>query len=516
MLPMAWARLPSAPSGDTSRWDGHVFPEHHRAVTKCEGAPDGPAIALTEEYASLLDGLIAAVGRSAVLTGADADPSLIDWRRLFGGPAIAVVRPATTEEVAEVVRLCAETDVAVVSQGGNTGISGGSVPIEGQPSVVVSLTRMNTIESIDVDRWTACVDAGVTVQALQEAAAAAGRLFAPDWGARGTATIGGAIATDAGGSNVLRYGNMRDQVLGVEVVLPDGRVWDGRRALRKDSSGYDLKHLFIGSEGTLGIVTRAVVALHPATPCQASAMVSLGSLDDLMAFYDHMLGAAPDAITAFELMPEVGVAEVCRAFEIAHPIDQRAEFYVLMKLAAAQSVDDLLTDALADAAEAGLITDAVIAASAAQEERLWTIREELPPPTLFPETHGAGLKGDSAVPIDQITAYYRAVADIAAELVPDAVVYGFGHVGDGNLHMNVLPASGAVVDAFLERKPELLRRVDEATIALGGTLSAEHGVGQDVRRRIGAQKPDIEWELMELVKSAIDPHRRMNPGKVLP
>lgn len=467
-------------------------------------------------HALLLDALADVVGDRAVLTGAEAEPLLIDWRRLFGGPALAVVRPASTSEVAEVVRLCAENDVSIVTQGGNTGISGGSVPIEGHTSVVVSLSRMNTIESVDVDRRTACVQAGVTVQALQEAAAEVGRLFAPDWGARGTATIGGAIATDAGGNNVLRYGNMREQVLGVEVVLPDGRVWDGRRALRKDSSGYELKHLFIGSEGTLGIVTSAVVALHPATPCQASAMVSLESLDALMAFYDHMLVAAPDAITAFELMPEVGVSSVCAAFEIPHPIGEPAEFYVLMKLAAAQPVDDLLTDALAAAAEAGLITDAVIAASTAQEERLWTIREELPPPTLFPDTHSAGLKGDSAVPIDRLTDYYRAVVDIASELVPDAFVYGFGHVGDGNLHMNVLPATGDDVDAFAAVKPELLRRIDEATIALGGTLSAEHGVGQDVQSRIVAQKPDIEWELMQLVKAAFDPECRMNPGKVLP
>lgn len=468
------------------------------------------------EYAGLLEQLVATLGVNAVLTGADAEASLIDWRQLFGGPAIAVVRPASTEEVAEVMRLCAETDVAVVTQGGNTGISGGSVPIDGQASVVISLIRMNKIESIDIDRWTASVQSGVTVEALQDAAAEAGRLFAPDWGARGTATIGGAIATDAGGSNVLRYGNMRDQVLGIEAVLADGRVWDGRRALRKDSSGYELKHLFIGSEGTLGIITRAVLALHPATPFQASAMVSLSGLGDLMAFYDHMLVAAPDAITAFELMPEVGVAAVCSAFEIAHPIEDRSAFYVLMKLAAAQPVDDILTDSLSGAAEAGLITDAVIAASAAQEERLWTIREELPPPTLFPETHTAGLKGDSAVPIDRLTDYYGAVLDIAAELVPDAFVYGFGHVGDGNLHMNVLPASVDAIPSFLERKPELLRRVDEATIALGGTLSAEHGIGQDVRSRVKAQKPEIEWELMQLIKSAFDPDGRMNPGKVLP
>lgn len=234
-------------------------------------------------HAAVLAELRTAVGDARVLVDDDCEPFLVDWRKLFGGPAIAVVRPKSTEEVAAVVQVCAAHQIAVVSQGGNTGISGGSVPVGDRACVVLSLSLMNAIESIDTDRWTATVQAGVTIQALQDAADAAGRLFAPDWGARGTATVGGAVSTDAGGNNVLRYGNMRDQVLGLEVVLPDGRVWNGLRALRKDSSGYELKHLFIGSEGSLGIVTRAVLKLHAPTPYVVSAFASLRDLEDASA-----------------------------------------------------------------------------------------------------------------------------------------------------------------------------------------------------------------------------------------
>lgn len=464
----------------------------------------------------ILDELRGIVGDSSVLTEDDAAPFLVDWRERFGGDAVAVVRPASTEEVAAVVQVCASHEMSIISQGGNTGISGGAVPLGGQRCVVLLLTRMTEIESVDAERWTAMVQAGVTVQALQEAAAAADRLFAPDWGARGTATVGGGVATDAGGNNVLRYGNMRDQVLGVEVVLADGRIWDGLRSLRKDSSGYDLKQLFIGSEGTLGIVTRIVVKLHPPTPESASALVSVSGLDEALAFFGQMRSALPDAITAFELMPEFALAAVCEKLDMPRPIEPSGEFFVLVKLASSQPVEDDLTSALGQAAEDGVILDAVIAATVAQEEKLWTIREEMPAATLFPDLQHVSLKGDSAVPLDRVADYYRAVETIADEVVPGARTYGFGHVGDGNLHMYVLPSDVDAIDVFAERKSELLRRVDEATIGLGGTLSAEHGVGQEIRTRIEAQKSGLEWELMRKVKDALDPNGLMNPGKVIP
>ena len=309
---------------------------------------------------------------------------------------------------------------------------------------------------------------------------------------------------------------MRDQILGLEVVLADGRIWDGLRALRKDSSGYDLKQLFIGSEGTLGIITRIVVKLHPRTPESATAMVALGSLDDAVRFYDHMRSELPDAITAFELMAGVAVSAVCEKLDVQLPIETEGAFYVLVKLAASRPVEEELAAALDSALAKDLIRDGVVAATAMQEERLWTIREELPAVMLYPELHEAGLKGDSAVPLDRVANYYRMVEEIAAEVVPGAMVYGFGHLGDGNLHMYVLPADLEHVERFSAQKPELVSRVDAMTRELGGTLSAEHGVGQDLSNRVREQKHDIEWELMARVKEALDPNGLMNPGKVLP
>ncbi|GJM38455.1 MAG: oxidoreductase [Acidimicrobiales bacterium] len=462
-----------------------------------------------------LDRVRALVGAANVLTDADAAPALVDWRTVYAGDALAVVRPGTTDEVAAVMSWCAEHGIVVVPQGGNTGLSGGATPRGTRPCIALSLQRMRAIESVDAAGWTMTVQAGVTIEAMQEAAAAADRLFAPDWGARGSATIGGAIATDAGGNNVVRYGNMRDQVLGLEVVLADGRVWDGLRSLRKDSTGYDLAHLFVGSEGTLGVVTRAVVKLHPAPQYQQSAMAALTDLDRLMDVFALARSTAPDALTAFELLPETGVAKVCDTFDLAHPFATRADFYVLVRFAGTRPVTDLLATFLDDASAAGLATDAAVAATAEQEQRLWFLRDELPPMGLYPH-QAEGLKLDAAVPIERMVAFHDAVRAIADELAPDALAYGFGHVGDGNLHMTILPLTDDDVPGFRAAKPELTRRIDEIIVGLGGTMSAEHGVGQELRSRVAAQKPPVEWELMRTIKAALDPDDRLNPGVLLP
>jgi len=425
------------------------------------------------------------------------------------------VRPGTTDEVAAVTKWCAANGICVVTQGGNTGLSGGAQYSDVRPSIILSLQRMNKIEVVDAAGWTMTVQAGVTIEAMHDAAAAVDRKFAPDWGARGTATIGGGIATDAGGINVLRYGNMREQVMGLEVVLPDGEVWNGLRALRKDSSGYDMKHLFIGSEGTIGTITRAVVKLFPATEYEQTAMATLRGLDDLMDVFALANEVAPDAITAFELMPEVGVAKVCETFDITHPLDQRSDFYVLVKFAGTRPITERLTEFLSTGADRGIITDAIVAATSEQEERLWTIRDELPPIGLYPH-QAIGLKLDSAVPIAKMGEFHDAVREIADELVPGAVSYGFGHVGDGNLHMMVLPLNDDEVEPFIAVRDELVRRIDEATFALSGTLSAEHGVGRDLAHRVGGQKPEVEWQLMRTIKQAFDPDDRFNPGALLP
>jgi FAD/FMN-containing dehydrogenase len=459
--------------------------------------------------------LTSLLGPSGVVADDDTASYLIDERKVFVGSAIAVVRPASTAEVAAVMSWCSANKIAVVSQGGNSGLSGGATPERNGDSIVLSLRRMNTIESVDVARSTMTVQAGVIVEAAQQAAAEYDRLFAPDWGARGSATVGGAIATDAGGNNVLRYGNMRDNVMGLEVVLPDGRIWNGLRALRKDSSGYDLKQLFIGSEGTLGVITRAVLKLRPATPYVQSAFAALTSLDALLDLYSVASEVAGDIVTALELVPEVGLARVCEVYGTPRPIGTNAEFYALIKLADRAPVTDTLAAVLETAAERGLITDAVIAASGAQEQQLWMIRDELPPTRIYPH-HGAGMKLDTAVPLDRITDFYTGVSAIAAEVSPKALCYGFGHVGDGNMHMMILPLNDADLAEFASLKPQLMNRIDELTFAMNGTLSAEHGVGVELRDRVRGQKPDIEWELMATIKAALDPQGLMNPGKLLP
>ena len=465
------------------------------------------------------------LGPAGVLTGSDAAPYLTGQRGLFSGEALAVVRPASVDETSLVVRACAAHGVAIVPQGGNTGMSGGSVPAavgdpptgEGAPrsTIVLSTSRMNRIVSVNADRWTITAEAGVTIEALQQAAAAANRLFAPDWGARGTATVGGAVATNAGGNNVLRYGTMRDNVLGLEAVLADGQVWDGLRALRKDSSGYDLKQLFIGAEGTLGVVTRAVLRLHAATPHTQSALAAISGLASLMPLLELASARCGGDVTAFELVPDVGLARVCEKLGLSRPLQTRAEFYVLLRLASAEPVSERLGAFLAEASERGWVTDAAVAVTEEHTERLWTIRDELSPMFLWAQ-HEHGLKFDNAVPIDRLGPYHDEVRRIAAELAPGALTYGFGHVGDGNIHLYVLPTSDDQVEPFLAERDKLQERIDEATFRFGGTLSAEHGIGQLLRDRIRPQKPAVEWELMRTVKDALDPRGIMNPHKTLP
>ena len=480
-------------------------------------------------------GLRSDLGPAGVLTGPDAEPYLTGQRGLYAGEALAVVRPASVDETALVVRACASAGVAIVPQGGNTGLSGAAVPAaaassrdlappdigEGarlgphRRSIVLSMSRMSRIVSVDPDRWTITAEAGATIEAVQQAAAAANRLFAPDWGARGTATVGGAIATNAGGNNVLRYGTMRDNVLGLEAVLADGRVWDGLRALRKDSSGYDLKQLFIGAEGTLGVVTRAVLRLHPATPHTQSALAAISGLDRLMPLLELATARCGGDVTAFELVPVVGLERVCEKFDLTRPLVTSEEFCVLVRLASAEPVSERLGAFLAKASERGWVRDAAMAVTEEQEIRLWTLRDELSPMFLWAQ-HEHGVKLDTAVPIDRFGAYHEEVRRIAAELAPDALTYGFGHVGDGNLHMYVLPTSDDQVAPFLPVREELRERIDEATFAFGGTISAEHGIGQLLRERIKPQKPAIEWDLMRAIKDALDPQGILNPHKTLP
>lgn len=471
---------------------------------------------------NLLDELRAIVGDRGLLLGADADPFLIDWAgKLTGRSALAVVRPASTDEVSAVVGVCHREGIAVVPQGGNTGLCGGSVPLaesdpDARPSIVLSLVRMNTIISIDASRATVTTEAGVTIQALQEACASQELLFAPDWGARGTAQVGGGISTNAGGLNVLRWGSMRSQILGLEVVLPDGRVWNGLRSLRKDATGLDVKQLFIGTEGTLGIVTAAVFGLHPLPSIHQTALVALADLHALMPFFAQARREAHDLLSAFELMPEDGIRRVQgNAPQTQHPLAGASEWHVLLRFSGGDEVHDRLPALLESASAAGLIADAVIASTADQEANLWFIRDEIPPSFTFDEP-GRRHKFDMAIPVDRVVEFLERAGPVVDAIVPGTRTFGFGHIGDGNIHFSIYPGADADAEAFDADGSTLERAIDELTWEFGGTISAEHGVGTLMRERLSHQKSALELELMRTVKAALDPTGIMNPGKVIP
>ena len=462
----------------------------------------------------LLAALVAACGDFFVYTGTDGDTFGRDERGVFAGPVIAGVRPATTEAVAAVVRACAAAGVAVVTQGGNTGLSGGAQPIADQPAVVVSLGRMRTIEAIDVDGSTAVVQAGVTIEAIQQAAAAAGRLFAPDWGARGTASIGGAISTNAGGINVLQFGPTRDHVLGLEVVLADGRIWNGMTALRKDSTGYQLRQFFVGAEGTLGIITKAVVRLLPAIHDHQTALIAMDDVDRALS----LLAIAREAggtVTACELLPEMGVARALERFNIERPLPTIRPWYLLVRIATPKGLDaaDAMVAFLQAGNEAGGIVDAVVAGTPDQEETLWLIRDEMPPTNLWDNIDGY-IKYDTAVPLARVTEFIQRAEALTAEISPAWTTFSFGHIGDGNIHLHVLPAFDQPWNPA--DRTAIKAAINSLTFELGGSLSAEHGVGQALRAEMLRQKEPIEIELAWRIKHAFDPDGVLNPGKTLP
>ncbi len=467
----------------------------------------------------LVSELRALTGDAGLVDPTEMPDALIGYRGVHRGDAIAIVRPSTTAETAEVVRMCAAHGAAIVTQGGNTGLSGGSVPTAdpaGPPSVLLSTSRLRLMEPISPGATSVTVGAGVTIEAVQIAASGAGMCFAPDWGARGTATVGGAVSTNAGGINVLAHGTFRNHVLGLEVVLPDGRIWNGLRALRKDSSGYDMKQLFIGAEGTLGVVTRATLSLAPALAHEASALAAISSTSDLPALVSMAMAGTNATLTALELIPRMGMAAVCQKFDRSPPLTTSSEWYLLIRYSGSSPVDHDLAGFLRDASDRGLVLDAVVAATRHQSDALWFIREELPPPGLMANSSRA-VKMDSVVPVERISDYIDAINAVCRSAAPAATPYIFGHVGDGNLHVHVLaPDDGPEAVEFDAIRPELHRRLDQLTWSMGGSISAEHGIGQELLDRIIDQKPPVEFELMRAVKAAIDPLGIMNPGKTIP
>ncbi len=468
-----------------------------------------------------LDALARLVGPAGMVADDDVEPFVVDWSGKYRGDPVAVVRPQSTTEVAAVVALCHRHQIGVVPQGGNSGLCGGSVPVsaddpEARDSIVLSLSRMQRIVTVDPAEGTATVEAGVTIDALQNAASAVDLLFAPDWGARGSAQVGGGIATNAGGLNVLRWGSMRSHVLGLEVVLADGRIWDGLRSLRKESTGLDVKQLFIGTEGAIGIVTKAVVRLHPRPSMHQSAFVSLPSLDGLMPFVQMAQAASNGHISALELVPEEGIVRVLHnRADLRRPLSERADWYVLVRVSGGPDTPAALESALGAAGAAGLIGDAVVAATPAQTDNLWAIREELPSLFTFDE-RGNRHKFDISVPVAAVAGFFEKAGPAVAAVLPGTLTYGFGHVGDGNLHFNVYPGPTCDVDEFDRVGPELEAAVDRLTWSFGGSVSAEHGVGQAMRQRVADQKTDVELDLLRTLKAALDPSGILNPGKALP
>src|SRR5438874_5350886 len=448
------------------------------------------------------------VGAANVLTAADdTRPYFTDWRRQYSASAEWVVRPGRTGEVAAVVKLAADEGMAIVPQGGNTGLSGGSVPIGKGREIVVALGRMNRVRELDRLNDTITVEAGCVLGNIQRAADEAGRLFPLSLAAEGSCQIGGNLSTNAGGVNVLRYGSARDQVLGLEVVLPDGRVWEGLRGLRKDNTGYDLKQLFLGAEGTLGIITAAVLRLHPKPAAASTAWIALeraqGAIE-LLAFLRERLG---ERLSAFELLSR-NCVEAVLAFApgTQDPLATPHPWYVLVEIADSadeRTLREQVEKALVDAAERGAIADAAIAQSGEQARALWRIRETVP------EAQFTNVKHDISVPVSKVAQFIeRADARLAARYA-DLRVYAFGHVGDGNVHYNVGP------ERLVAERPAVNRIVYDTVAELGGSISAEHGLGQLKRDEILRHKPAIELELMRALKRTLDPHNLMNPGKVL-
>ncbi|OFW71913.1 MAG: hydroxyacid dehydrogenase [Alphaproteobacteria bacterium RBG_16_64_48] len=464
-----------------------------------------------------IDALVRIVGEEHAIREEEAmTPYLVEWRDRYRGKAALVLRPGETQEVAAILKCANETKTAIVPQGGNTGLVGGQIPFETGHEVVVSLERLNRVRDIDLASNTMTVEAGLVLALAQQVAASAGRLFPLSLASEGSAQIGGVLATNAGGMAVLAYGSARDLTLGLEVVFADGRVWNGLKSLRKDNSGYDLKDLIIGSEGTLGIITAAVLRLFPKVVEKVTCMAGLSALETAPAFFARALERSGPALTAFEIMPRIGVEFVLRHGNAARdPFPSPYPWYMLFDLTSPREGEELarLTETLlSEGLAAGEIDSAVIASSLAQGEELWRLRELM---SEVQKHEGGSIKHDIAVPVARVPEFVARANQLVELMIPGARPVPFGHLGDGNIHYNVSQPPGMDRAVFLANWEALNAAVHEIVLDLGGSISAEHGIGRLKRDLLPHAKEALEIELMRKIKAAFDPNGILNPGKLL-
>jgi len=465
----------------------------------------------------LLFTLAGIVGAAHCLVDAAAKaPYLTDWRGRYTGTALAVVLPADTAQVAAVVAACAQAGCAIVPQGGNTGLSGGATPLAGSLPVVLNLSRLRRVRQVDAANNAITVDAGVTLAAVQAAAEEADRLFPLSLASEGSCEVGGFVSTNAGGVQVLRYGNTRELVLGLEVVLPDGTVWNGLRALRKDNTGYDLKQLFIGAEGSLGVVTAATLKLFPRPRCTVTAWLALADPAAAVGLLGRLRAVVGDRVTAFELISRQSLDLVLQHIPGARdPLATLRPWYVLVELTDTRTdaaLGERLESELAQAIDDGAVLDATVAATAAQAAALWQLRENI---SEAQKREGISIKHDIAVPVSAIPAFIEQAGAALDAACPGVRVVCFGHLGDGNLHYNLSRPQHGDNAALIARSDEINRIVYDLVSASGGSISAEHGIGQLKRDILPRYKAAIEIDLMRRIKHAFDPLGLMNPGKVV-
>ena len=465
----------------------------------------------------LLERFISITGAKNALTHKDnLDRYTHENRDLVVGKTPLVLKPGSTQEVSDIVKLAAQTRTVLVPQGGHTGHAGGGVPDESGSQIVVSLERMNKIREVDLDGNVIVCEAGTILETLQTLAGENDRLFPLSLGSQGSCQIGGNISTNAGGTGVLAYGNTRQLVMGLEVVLPSGEIWNGLRRLKKDNTGYDLKELFIGAEGTLGIITAAVVKLFPKSRGQAIALCGLQTPEKALSLLNQASSVAGHQLTTFELMAKTPMEFTFKHSQnVRNPLTQVYPWHVMIEISSNRSQEDAdtsLQSILADALETELIADAAVSSSLSQFQDIWRIREEMPPAQ---KREGTSIKHDISVPVHCLPEFLKRADEIVARELPAARVCCFGHMGDGNMHYNISQAIGDDPQAFLDGRGHINDLIHALVLKLDGSVSAEHGVGRFKRDLIARTKDPVELEMMRNIKRTLDPHNIMNPDKVV-